>query len=91
MYIITGFLILLYICTKNIITNKGSRVTKPIIYYVYQTHVYMFIDIARGCHYSLDWTTRLKFFPFLDKIMWFFKYLTPGDLNHYVLETTEFL
>ena len=31
----------------------------------------------------LDWTTGLKFFPFLDKIMWFFKYLTPGDLNHY--------
>ena len=29
----------------------------------------------------LDWTTGLKFFPFLDKIMWFFKYLTPGDLN----------
>ena len=31
----------------------------------------------------LDWTTGLKFFPFLDKIMWFFKYLTPGDLNYF--------
>ena len=40
----------------------------------------------------LDWTTGLKFFPFLDKIiMWFFKYLTPGDLNYYFLETIEFL
>ena len=35
----------------------------------------------------LDWTTGLKFFPFFDKIMWFFKYLTPGDF----LETIEFL
>ena len=35
--------------------------------------------------------TGLKFFPFLDKIMWFFKYLTPGDLNYYFLKTIEFL
>ena len=24
-------------------------------------------------------TTGLKLFPFLDKILWFFKYLIPGD------------
>ena len=35
-----------------------------------------------------NWTTGLKFFPFLDKIMWFFKYLTPGDFNYYFLETS---
>ena len=35
--------------------------------------VCIYVDVV-GCHYSLDWTTGLKFFPFLDKLsIWFLK------------------
>ena len=42
----------------------------------------------------LDWTTGLKFFPFLDKILWFlvyFKYLASGDLNFQCQQYNDFI
>ena len=38
----------------------------------------------------LDWTTGLKFFPFLDKIMWVFQIFDTWRPQLLFLETIEF-
>ena len=67
----------------EMLSNSAAKVHKYLIGY---SSASLGLSLFTGLDYwtgILDWTTGLKFFPFLDKNMWFFKYLTPGDLNYY--------